>query len=136
MTAMTVKFTHGAIASLIEAALINYERAPSNEELEELVVMIKENVANFIAYYGRRPFLMLEPVHSFEAIEFADPTNPEDKNVLTLRLAIQEDCVMLLSSAEANVDDMYDIRKVIAEAAMPEFYNDTLDTQDKMPEND
>jgi hypothetical protein len=133
---MNVKFTHGAVDSLIRAAFISYERPPDNGELEELVALVKQNVANFIAYYGRCPFLMLEPVHKFDAIEFVDPQNQQDKSTLSLLLTVQDDCVLVLSTEEARVDDMYDIRKVIAESAMPEFYNDTLDTQNKMPEND
>lgn len=133
---MTVKFTHKAGETLLRAALDNYGRAPSDEEFAEILGVVKEVVANFVAYYGRRPFLLQEPIHQFPAIEFQDPDNPAEKSVTMLMLTVQEDSVLLLDTSEVSVDDMYDVRKVIAEAAMPEFYNDTFDTQDKMPEND
>jgi hypothetical protein len=83
----------------------------------------------FIARFGGYPFLTDEPIHEFVGLEFRDKETSKLIDQIKFRLILRPTSIGIFSLDEVPLDEMYDIRHVIAEAQLPEFSENKLPSQ-------
>lgn len=93
--------------------------------IRNLIDEIIFNAKTFVARFENHYFLTEEPIHNFLGLEFRslDTSLIEDQRFF--RLVLNGKSIGIFSVNEIPIDDMYDIRLVIAESQLPEFSEDT-----------
>lgn len=87
-------------------------------------ILVQEIISRakiFLERFSGTPFLIDEPVHEFTGIEFRDPDTSLVSESVSYRLIIRGASIGIFSTEEIPIDEMYDIRFVIAESQMPEY---------------
>lgn len=87
--------------------------------LNQALGHVVDSGERFIKTFEGTDFLKDEPVHEFEAIILRHETDLQQKRILNLRMTIRPNTVYVFSPSEVKVDEMYDVRKCIAESRFP-----------------
>lgn len=87
-----------------------------------LVQEIIDAAKIFLHRFDGTRFLRTEPIHEFTALEFRNSDTGLLEDTYKCRLVLNGPlCIGIFSAQEVPIDDMYEIRHVIAEAGLPEY---------------
>lgn len=89
--------------------------------MRHLVQEIITRAKIFVSRFENSYFLRDEPIHEFIGLEFRSRETSLVENSVSYRLILHGDSLGIFSLNEVPVDDMYDIRLVIAESQLPEY---------------
>lgn len=93
--------------------------------VRRLIQEIIDNARIFTTRFEHSYFLKSEPIHQFTGLEFRSSETSLVENRYDYRLVLQDKAIGIFTIDEVPIDDMYDIRLVIAESQLPEFSEDT-----------
>lgn len=85
--------------------------------VQEIITRAKIFVSRFEDTY----FLRDEPIHHFVGLEFRSQETSLVEESVEYRLILNGSSLGIFSINEVPIDDMYDIRLVIAESQLPEY---------------
>lgn len=89
--------------------------------MRHLVQEIISRAKIFIERFANSYFLLEEPIHNFVGLEFRDPETSLVTMSVEYRLIIRGSSIGIFSATEVPIDEMYDIRHIIAESQLPEY---------------
>lgn len=89
--------------------------------VRELVQEIIDRAKIFIARFENIYFLRAEPIHEFVGLEYRDSETGLLAATIPYRMVLHEQSIGIFTIKEVPIDDMYDIRLLIAESQLPEY---------------
>lgn len=92
-----------------------------DETIKFLVQEIISRAKIFVARFEDSYFLKTEPIHEFVGLEFRSQETSLIEEAVSYRLILKGGSLGIFSLSEVPIDDMYDIRLVIAESQLPEY---------------
>lgn len=108
------------LTELIES--IESDETDIDGTMRLLVQEIIDGAKIFMHRFEGTKFLKLEPIHEFTAIEFRNLETGLLEDSYKCRLVLNGPTSFgIFSTMEVPLDDMYEIRHVIAESGLPEY---------------
>lgn len=108
------------IRLITEAWAEAMEEPPTEDELGEAVENAVAAALVFYQRFGHTHFIQ-EPVHVFDALTFRSADSGRIYRTVQLHLVLGREAVYIQAPEESPVDDLYEVRKLCAEASLPEF---------------
>lgn len=93
--------------------------------VRNLIDEIIFNAKTFVSRFKNHYFLLGEPIHHFLGLEFRSLETSLIEDQRFYRLVLNDKSIGIFSTNEVPIDDMYDVRLLIAESQLPEFSEDT-----------
>lgn len=94
--------------------------------MRTLVQQIIDRAKIFINRFQGMYFLREEPIHEFVGLEFRDPVTSKLDYAVHYRLVYRTNSLGIFTLDEVPIDDMYDVRAIIAESQLPEYSENKL----------
>lgn len=132
---MTKVSVSPALVEHIIDFLSSYTGEVSNDMVDTAINECVTQSEIFIKTFETLPFLFDEPAHEFEGITVRDGDSGKRVGGLSVKLVVSTPGkVYLCSVKEFPSDEMYEVRKVIAESHLPMYVEDS--PQRTSPETD
>ncbi len=116
-----VELSSGAIDRIKEIWEDALDEPPTEQEMSEAVEQVVAASIIFFQRFAQTGPFIHESIHEFDALTFRSAQTGRVTRTLSLHLVVSEDHAVINSPDESPVDDMYHVRKVIAESHLPEF---------------
>lgn len=100
---------------------IDPEEPNIDETMKIYVQDIIDRARMFVERFRHTIFFHTEGIHEFRGLEFQNPETGEVTNFVDYRLIMGVNAIGIFSVNEVPIDEMYDVRLVIAESQFPEY---------------
>lgn len=123
-----MKPTEIIVSPNVLEVLINIAVEENGEDIDSAVKEMVQDVIEaahiFINRFEHMYFLREEKVHEFVGLIYRDEETGHKTDEVKFRLILTDGHMGIFLPTELTLDDMYDIRLVIAESQLPEFRED------------
>jgi hypothetical protein len=119
----TIHISDLAFEHIQDFVKTNWESPVSDDCAAIATTLVIKNAQDFFETFSRFVFIY-EPVHEFTALSVMDKDPKKPSIDLNLRMVLQTEDMYIQAPEECPVDDMYDVRKAIAESHLPQYQED------------